>query len=402
LREGELCADERLYVSNATLERRESVFFAQGLNCWVVSDYDLACRVLRDPVTYSSVDSGLQPLSDLDPSVAAVLQSGHPMKPFPFAEPQVHARVRRALSAALSRERIESITPVITDIADDLISGFPRECQVEIIMAYAHPLPMRAMCHMLGFPQSDWSQLAMLRDSWLQLHHHPTCTVQQQLRHARDLLALQHYIEGKLSHLDQLPSGSLVCELARPAAMEQEALASSDLIAAIIDLLVAGHLTVTRAIGSAIVQGLAHKGVLAEWASDAPKLAGAVEEVLRLDAPTQAVWRITSCATRLDSVELPEGARVLVHIGVANHDRSIFACPDQFDPGRVALKKHLTFGRGIHFCLGSTLARTEISIALTALARRLPGLSLAPSSIPKRDPTPRARGFRHVWVTWHD
>jgi cytochrome P450 len=168
-----------------------------------------------------------------------------------------------------------------------------------------------------------------------------------------------------------------------------------------INLIVAGHLTVTRAIGNALVV-LDRIGLLAALASPNldDRLDAVVEEVLRLETPAQGLFRRVTRETSIGGVTLPAGERVMVHFGAANRDERVFANADAFDAERDGISRHVAFGKGAHFCLGAPLARMELRIALSTLAAELPGLRVAPDRPTRRDPIFFARGYEELHVAW--
>jgi cytochrome P450 len=165
-----------------------------------------------------------------------------------------------------------------------------------------------------------------------------------------------------------------------------------------LDIVVAGHVTVTRAIGSAVVLLLGRPEGMAALADGGANTV--VEEVLRLESPAQGLFRTATRDVELGGVTLPAGARVMAHFGSANRDDAVFGDPDRFDPARPDLGRSLAFGKGIHFCIGAPLARLELGIALPHLARRLPGLRLDPDGARVRETIFFARGFSRLDVRW--
>src|SRR5690606_18935253 len=114
-------------------------------------------------------------------------------------------------------------------------------------------------------------------------------------------------------------------------------------------------------------------------------VAGAVEELLRLESPAQGLFREATRDTEIGGVPIPRGARIMVHYGAANRDAEAFGRPDEYDPERPELLRHMAFGKGIHVCIGAPLARLELRIALPALLRRLTDLRIDPDRAPERD-----------------
>ena len=151
-----------------------------------------------------------------------------------------------------------------------------------------------------------------------------------------------------------------------------------------LDLMVAGHVTVTRAIGSTLHRMFAEP-VLREHLLDPELCPKAIEEILRLESPAQGLFRVTTREVELGGATLPEGARVMAHFASANRDACVFADAEVLRPERDDIGSHLAFGKGIHFCIGAPLGRLELRVALPMLLRRLPRLRPGPRP-PVREP----------------
>jgi len=202
-----------------------------------------------------------------------------------------------------------------------------------------------------------------------------------------------------LDERERAPTNDLTTALLAAARDLNPPLARDAVMGVPLDLLVAGHVTVTRAIGSALVLLLGEPGRDDELHSDSGLVPAAVEEILRLESPAQGLFRTTTRPVTLGGVSLPAGARLMVHYGSANRDERVFECPADYDPRRAGLNRHLAFGKGVHFCIGAPLARLELGIALPMLFERLPGLRLADRSL-AWEPIFFARGLERLDVEW--
>jgi cytochrome P450 len=200
-----------------------------------------------------------------------------------------------------------------------------------------------------------------------------------------------------LEQREREPSDDLLGALMAARAESDDPLPLDAVAGLPLDLVVAGHVTVTRAIGSALALVFRHPALAGHLLD--PELSGpAIEEILRLESPAQGLFRVTTRPTQIGGVELPQGARVMAHFGSANRDGCVFAEPGRIDPERAELARHLAFGKGIHFCIGAPLARLELRTVLPLLLRRLPGLRPAGDSA--REPVFFARGFQRLVVEW--
>lgn len=167
------------------------------------------------------------------------------------------------------------------------------------------------------------------------------------------------------------------------------------------NLIIAGHVTVTRSIGNAITTLLAHPDQLQAVLGDQTLVPAMVEEIIRYESPAQGLFRTVRSETTLGGVRIPAGAHVMVHWGSANRDESTFENPGTFDVRRVSTATHVGFGKGQHACLGAPLARLQLNIALPRLFERLPGLRVADGdNTAVRDTIFFARGYTRLVIEW--
>lgn len=161
----------------------------------------------------------------------------------------------------------------------------------------------------------------------------------------------------------------------------------------------AGHETTASLLGNAVHQLLRHRDAWEALCADPALAEAAVEEVLRFDSPVITWRRIARRDTDIGDVTIPVGAQVLLALASANHDEAVFERPERFDPARPDARRHLSFGHGIHHCLGAALARLEGRVALEELSTRLPSLRLAQDGIAVL-PNTTFRGPRELLVEW--
>jgi cytochrome P450 len=209
------------------------------------------------------------------------------------------------------------------------------------------------------------------------------------------LLALREYLARQVALRRQQPSGDLISRLLQ-AEEQGQGLTEGELLGTCVTLLLAGHETTTNLIGNGLLALLRHPD---QWAAldNTDLLPGAVEELLRYDAPAQRAWRLVTAPVEVGGECLEPGQSVYAMLGAANRDPEQFPAPDVVDVRRRA-GQHLAFGYGIHFCLGAPLARMEAALALGALRRRWPNLHLAPGFEAQWHQNMAFRGLRSLPV----
>jgi cytochrome P450 len=384
----------------AEARREAPVFFAAAFDLWVVTRHEDVLAVLKDDETFSSRNALRSAPREPLPEVREVLAQGWPGMPIIVdSDPPLHGRIRRPITKAFTPRRVAELAPRIEAIARELLDGFAADGEADVVERFAWPLPLRVMGELIGVPEQDLHWLHERSRDWLGLYG-ATGSVEEQVAAAEGTVELQRYFVAAMEERSRQPQDDLMSALLAATAEEDDPISIVELAGVPLDLLVAGHVTVTRAIGSALVLLLRQHGALDELRSDSDLIAPAIEEILRLESPAQGLFREATRDVELGGVLLPRGARLMVHFGSANRDEAVFADADRYDPRRPDVGKHAAFGKGIHFCIGAPLARLELSIALPLLLERLPNLRRADDGALVYDPIFFARGLSSLRVAW--
>jgi cytochrome P450 len=381
----------------ALARREQPVFYAATLDLWVVTRHDDVLAVLKDHRTFSSAGALKSSSAALPSEVLAVLADGCPGMPYIIElDPPLHDRIRGLVARAFTPRRIDELAPRVEAIASELIDELAPRGHADIVEAFAWPLPLRVLGELFGFPRADLEQIHRWGLDWLLLQQERP--LEEQLRHAAGLVELQRYCVAVVEDRRANPTDDLLGAMVAANDGADEPLSAVEIAGLPLDLMVAGHVTVTRAIGSALHRVFA-ESMLREHLLDPELCPRAIEEILRLESPAQGLFRVTTRQVELGGAVLPPGARVMAHFASANRDACVFADPDRYRPEREDLGAHLAFGKGIHFCIGAPLGRLELRVALPMLLRRLPGLRPG-TGIPAREAVFFARGFTSLDVEW--
>jgi unspecific monooxygenase len=269
---------------------------------------------------------------------------------------------------------------------------------MEVIADFAYPLPVIIICEMLGVPPADhqrfqgWSRALArgLDPDFLQ----PVEALEQRYE---VILAFHDYFRELIARRRVQPEDDLLTALVQAEELG-DVLTEDELLATCTLLLVAGHETTVNLIGNGVLALLRHRGQLERLAAAPALVRSAVEEVLRFDPPVQFDGRVAMADVEIDGLTLEKGEQPMLILAAANRDPAQFEDPDRFDIAR-ADNRHLSFGHGIHFCLGAPLARLEGQLALATLFRRLPGLELA-VDVPEYKENLVLRGLAALPVTF--
>lgn len=387
----------------AAARDEQPVFWDGRLGLWVVTRYDDVKRVLTDWETFSSEGALRSAPRPFPPDVRRALDEGWPDMPIIIdSDPPVHRRLRSLINRAFTPRRVRSLEPTIRDFSHELIDEFTGAGEADIVEEFAWPLPLLTLGEMLDIPRSDLPHLHELSQHWLMLMQ--DAEPEARTEHARRYVELQHYFVDLVESRSTDPGDDLVSDL---VASQQEiadeegwTFTPAEVAGIPLDLMVAGHVTVTRVLGSALVRLSDHPEQQEQVREDPDRLADTIDEVLRLESPAQGLFRTVTRDVTLSGVEIPAGERLMVLFSSANRDQRVFEHAEEFDPDRDDRSNHLAFGHGIHFCVGHALARLELRVALEALLDRLPNLRVPPDGRWERDPVFFARGFDSLEITW--
>ncbi len=381
----------------AAAREEQPVFFAESLGLWVVTRHADVLAVLKDHRTFSSAGALRSAPAPYPPQVLEVLEQGYPEMPYIIeVVPPLHDRIRGLITKAFTPKRIEELEPRVEQIATELIDRFAGAGSVDIVDAFAWPLPLRVLGELFGLPREDLEQLHRWGTDWLLLQQERP--LEQLVEHAMGLVELQRYCVAAVESRIERPTDDLLGALVAARDTIDPPLSVVEIAGLPLDIVVAGHVTVTRAIGNTLMRTF-EQPRLRDHLVDPDTSAKAVEEILRLESPAQGLFRVTTRDVELGGVTVPEDARVMVHFASANRDDCVFSSPDEYAPDRKEMAKHVAFGKGIHFCVGAPLGRLELRVALPMLLRRLPNLR-AGAAPARRETVFFARGFESLPVVW--
>ncbi|MGY1660823.1 cytochrome P450 [Geodermatophilus sp. SYSU D00705] len=313
-------------------------------------------------------------------------------------DPPDHTRYRRLVSRSFTPRATADAEPLVRRIADDLLDRLEgpaaRGETVDLVAAYAAPLPVLVICDLLGVPpdrQADFLHWGAGAAATLD----PGLPFRRFVAADRSLRDLHAFLAGHFARLRREPGDDLVSRLV--AAADEGALTDRELHATVMLLLGAGFETTVNLLGNAVVLLDAHREQWDALRADPSCWPDAVEEVLRHDSPVQITGRMVREDTTVAGTDLRAGTRVVVLLGAANRDPEVFTDPGRFDVTRPDAREHLAFSAGIHYCVGAGLARLEDAVALQALTERFPRLRVA--GRPVRRDLQTLRGFEHLPVT---
>ncbi|MFM9373701.1 cytochrome P450 family protein [Streptomyces sp. Da 82-17] len=364
------------------------VRFPTGDTAWMIVGHAEARAALADPRMRHDVRHSAEYDSDGLYSIGRnMLQT----------DPPDHTRLRSLVAREFTARRIKALRARVEEAAGQLLDAMGPLGRVELIDAFAFPLPLTVICELLGVPGVDHDTFRAWTAKILTIGEPEAST-----RAAQEMTVyLAGLIEEK-RNVDEAAEGDLLHALVRAHDEDGDHLTDEELLGMAFLLLVAGHETTVNLIANAVHLLLTHPDQLAALRADSGLLENAVEEALRYEPPTPAgTYRYTSEALTVAGTLLPRGARVVVSLASANRDPAHFPDPERFDIRRdpARTRGHLAFGHGIHHCLGAPLARLEANIALRALLDRFPDLAIDGDPAPVWRPS-LLRGLDRLPVRW--
>lgn len=389
------------YPIAADLRAEHPVFYAPSLNCLVVTDMADIEAVFGDHETFASTNVQ-DPVFPLSPEAREILlaEDFDPVAVMSNRPEPDHGRIRRYARQGFSNRRIRALEPYVHqrshELLDAMVSAGPP---AEFVTSFAFPLPGETIFRFIGFPKSDDETLK----SWCgdrKAFSWGRPTPAEQVEIAKNMLSYWRYCRDFTAHKRRCRGDDFASELIDAHEANPDDLSYREVESVIYGLSFAGHEAVTALICNALLCLLSRRDAWAAICGDHTLIPNAVEEVLRFNS-SQISWRrITTRDTSIAGVEVPAGTTVFLNFAAANRQVDVFCDPHNFDIRRPDANQHISFGKGVHYCLGAKLAKFEAQTVIEILARRLPSLELVEGQEIDYFPNITFRGPTELHVTW--
>ncbi|MGA7418227.1 MAG: cytochrome P450 [Acidimicrobiales bacterium] len=351
-----------------TLRDEYPVYVAPN-GAYVLSRFDDVWAAVHDWASFSS--AGVAEAAELRPQMI-------------YMDPPDHTSLRSLVSRAFTPKRVADLEPRIRTVADQLLTRVARTGSFDLVHEFASPLPSTVMSDLIGVPDEHREAFRGWIEAFLEV-----TSPEDIAGRATNIYTLFGSLlaERRRSPADDLMSALLAAQAS------SDSLSDDDLLGFCFLLLVAGNDTTTSLISNGAELLVRHKAQRAELAGDPSLIPAAVEEMVRIESPTQALSRTATRDVELHRMTIPAGSRVMLLWGSANLDDREFVDPERFDIHRSP-SRHLGFGHGIHVCLGAALARLESRVAFEELLARMPEYEL--DGEPERYVSNWARAWRFL------
>jgi hypothetical protein len=294
-------------------------------------------------------------------------------------EPPHHTRLRRLISSAFARGHVERLRPWVDQLAgelvDEMIERSAGEQAVDVLTGMAEQLPVAVIAELLGVPPGDRHLLRPWSNAIVKMYEYGrTPETEDGAERAADEFV--GYLRGLAEQRRRSPGDDLLSHLVGVRDADGDRLTEDELVSTCILLLNAGHEATVNVTGNGLLALLRHPDQLARLRADPALLPTAIEELMRFDSPLQLFERTATEDVEIGGVTVDAGTKIAALLGAANHDPAVFADPERLDLGRTD-NPHLSFGVGVHFCIGAPLARVELQASFRALLERPSSLALA-------------------------
>ena len=313
-------------------------------------------------------------------------------------EPPDHTRLRRLISTAFARGHVERLRPWVEELAGRLVDGLVERSggaePVDLLSGMAEQLPVAVIAELLGVPQVDRPLLRPWSNAIVKMYEYGrTAAVEESAeRAAAEFVA---YLRELADVRRQNPGEDLLSHLVSVRDSQGDRLTEDELVTTCILLLNAGHEATVNVSGNGLLALLKHPDQLTRLREDPGLLPTAIEELMRFDSPLQLFERTATEDVEIGGITVAQGQKIAALLGSANHDPAVFDSPEHLDVGR-ADNAHITFGAGVHFCIGAPLARVELQATFGALLERTTSLELGGE--PVRRPEFVIRGLAELPV----
>ena len=385
------------YPFLARLRDETPVAYCPAIDMWIVTRHADVEHVFTHPDRFSAAIAQA-PLFALCQQAMDILRAGFRIQPvMSNADKPVHPRIRRRLAQAFSARRMRVLTPVIEQRCAQLIDAFADRGEADLMRELCYPLPALTIFAMIGFPEQDSDRIkAWCADKLVVNWGRPS--EEQQIRAARTMVEFWAYCEDFVAMRRRDPADDLTSDL-MTGRDDSEPLTDGEIASIVFGLSFAGHETTTNLAGNALRQVL-ERGLWADLRQDRDAIPGVVEETLRFDSSVIAWRRVAREDCEIGGVAVPAGAKLMLSLAAANRDPAKFPEPDRFDPARAGADQHLSFGKGVHYCLGVPLARIETGVVLNQLLDRFPDLALRDGQSLSFSPNIAFRGPESLAARW--
>jgi cytochrome P450 len=348
------------------------VYFDKSNGFYIVTGYDDIRKAASDTATFSSMTGQLlvknAPYQDrID---AIYREKGYlPVTALVVADPPVHNFHRSLVDKVFTVSSVRRMEDYLIGVIDEMVDQIIDRGQAEFYYDLAVKIPNHVLSDQIGLPRERFADFKRWADAIVQ-ESDPSNSEERQVEITNTICELQQFLAERIEEYRTAPRPCILNDLVH-ADVDGQRLSIQEIVQIVEQMLPAGSDTTVGAIASAMHRIATTPGLEEELRADPALITNFVEEVLRIDAPVQGLWRRATCDTEIGGVPIAEGSIIVLRFGAGNHDPAVFPDPDTFDLRRTNARRHFAFGVGPHYCVGNLLARSEMRLTIARLLQRM-------------------------------
>ncbi len=360
----------------AKIRAETPVFFDPELGHLVVTRYADIQRILLDRTTFAAANASSPIWPPCEEAQRVLALEGYKRVPtLNNADPPRHGPMRKAVFTCMSPRRLRLLEPDLREHTRHLVEALVSRPVCDLVAELTYPLPAHAGLGLLGIPEADHDQIKRWGAKRVLLTY-GHLSDDEQVEVAHNVTAFWRYIEEFVALRNEERLDDFTSDLLRMHDTMPDEITVSDIVNITYSMALAGHDSTTNALSSGLRRILARRDQWDAICSDPALIPNAVEECLRFDPPVMGHRRIATTDTEIGGVAVAAGTKIVMLFGSAHRDNEHFPDADRFDVRRANADEHLTFGKGVHFCLGAPLARLEFQLVLELLTELTPRMRL--------------------------
>jgi cytochrome P450 len=385
------------------LHAEDPVHYDPHTGLWMITEHAHLMEVASQWQVFSSEIDMRSDVSTVDPRPALeYLQREGWLAPDTLSQvdPPRHTQYRRLVERLFTGPVVRRMHAYLESHVAEIIDGFAHEGRVDFMERFAVPLPLDVICDQMGVPRADVPLMKRWTDHIAESLN-ATITAERRMECVRQIVEFQRYFAAKREQKRLEPAGDILSSLAVATKDDGAELTTEEYLATVAQLMVAGNETTRHHLAKGMLILAEQPELQRRLRAEPARIPVFVEESLRIEAPAQGLFRVCRRDYVLGGRTIPAGAKVLLSYGAANRDPGAFADPDRIDLDRPNANRHVSFGYGVHSCIGRVLATAELGIAFRQLLARLDDIRLAPDApAPRHKPHLSLRGLDSLVVVF--
>lgn len=367
------------------------------MNMWVVTRHEDLKAVMKDVQAFSSAVA-FSSASVVSPEALQMLGGlEHPVYRYSLVnvDPPLHTRFRTQFQRAFSPRQVAILEPQIRALTHQLLAELRANRRAEVINSFCNQLPLLTICRLIGVPDEDAPSIKHWSTDYIRLQI-PGWSVEEQRAIGQSVRDYYAYMLDMVRRYGRSPADNLISAAIEARQSVAEPLSDEEIAGLTLNLVFAGHETTAALLGNTLYTLLSQRELWEYLGRHPERAAAVVDEFVRHGGPAFGLYRRTTRDVTLGEVTIPREATVFIAFFAGNHDPAQFPDPERLDIERQNAASHVTFGHGIHYCIGAPLARLELRVVLEELPRTYPSLRLEPGQTPTPVPSFLLRSYREM------